>query len=315
MSDADARKNTVLKIASSQLGAPPQNLESPFTVLASPAWRGVEADIWVAQWGDATRVYKHYHPDTAFYVDAVNAMQIARQVGDLGVAPTVEKTWDESALMEMRHVGISWRAGGLHDAADSVIRLRVVAAKKTIQGGPRFARDADIFGEIRALHAFCIAHRVKLPQFIDAYLGFAQHAEHAIRAVGVDKVPCHRDGNTSNLMIGPNQEVLLLDFDLAANADPYEDVGCYLIEMFEREPEARAGFEEWHGSFSESLFQRAMTYGFLDDLRWGLIASGMAATSPRKTLEFAKYASWRYLRFDQNSQRSHAADRLRKLGK
>jgi hypothetical protein len=37
----------------------------------------------------------------------------------------------------------------------------------------------------------------------------------------------------------------------------------------------------------------------------------MAATSLRRSLEFAKYASWRFMRFNELAQRWHAADRLR----
>lgn len=313
MNDDDARKTTVQHIAGIHHGAAPSRFVCPFTVFASPAWRGVEADIWLAQWAKSSAVYKHYHPDTLFYVDVPSAMRIAGQAGELGVAPSVSHIWEEHALMEMQALDEGWRCGGLHDAANGMIRQRVVAAKKKVQAGPRFERDASAFSDIRRLHAFCIGQRALLPSSVDAYLQFVQQAEQAMHAVGLDSVPCHRDGNVSNLMIGPASDVMLLDFDMAANADPYEDIGCHLMEMFEREPEARAGFEEWTGSFNESLFQRAMVYGILDDLRWGLIASGMAATSARKSLEFAKYASWRYMRYEQNSQRSQAADRLRKL--
>lgn len=313
MSEDQVRKETISGLAQQRLGGPLDRLESPFTVSASPAWRGVEADIWLAQRGEQTRVYKHYHADTAFYVNAQAAMDAAQQTGALGVSPAVMQVWSPVQAMEMQHLGQGWRAGGLHDAYDPAIRQAIVKAKKAIQAGPRFSQDASIFDDIDRLHDHCQRHQVALPMHMGAYLGFAKQAKEAIHSVGLDSVPSHRDGNTSNLMIGDDKSVMLLDFDLAANADPFEDVGCYLMEMFDREPEARAGFEEWHGAFNEALFQRAMTYGVLDDLRWGLIASAMAALSPRKSLEFAKYASWRYLRLELNSQRSQAADRLRRL--
>lgn len=313
MSESEERRECVLSIARDRLGGEPDEFAVPMTVLASPSWRGVEADIWVARRADASIVFKHFHHDTGFYVDAAAAIDAARVAGSTGAAPRVVGTWPELRMFAMDHCGEGWRVGGLHDAADSDIRARIVAAKKTLHSGPRFARDADIFADIERLLTFCAECRATLPPSIEAYTEYAAQAARAVQACGVDRVPCHRDGNTSNLMISPEGQVCLLDFDMAANADPFEDLGCCLIEMFECEPEARAGFEEWAGAFDEGLFQRAMVYGILDDLRWALTATAMAATSPRRTLEFAKYASWRYLRFEQNSQRSAGADRLRRL--
>jgi len=313
VSDADSRRSVVLERARSQQLVAPSELKPAVTVYASPAWRGVEGDIWLAQWEDTTRIYKHYHPDIAFYVDAASAMECAEQTALLGVAPLVTHRWPEQALLEMQHLGAGWRCAGLQDAANPDIRTSIIAAKKSVQAGPRYARTSSVFDEIRSLYSYCLESKANLPRYIEAFLDFARRAERAIGAVGTDSVPSHRDGNTSNLMIGPQQEVMLLDFDLAANSDPFEDVGCYLAEMYECEPEARTGFEEWHGRFDEALYQRAVVYGMLDNLRWALIATGMAATSPRRTLEFSKYACWRYLRFEQHSQQSHASDRLRRL--
>jgi hypothetical protein len=313
VSDASSRKSMVLERASARHLTAPCEFKAALTVYASPTWRGVEGDIWLARWQDTSRVYKHYQPDTAFYVDAASAMDCARQAALLGVAPSVTHLWPEEALIEMQHLGAGWRCAGLQDAANPDIRTQIIAAKKSVQAGSRYARTTSIFDEIRSLYLYCVESKAKLPRYIEAFLDFAHRAEQAISAVGTDQVPSHRDGNTSNLMIGPQQEVMLLDFDLAANADPFEDIGCYLAEMYECEPEARTGFEEWHGRFDEALFQRSVVYGMLDNLRWGLIATGMAATSPRRALEFAKYACWRYLRFEQHSQQSHASDRLRRL--
>ena len=112
-------------------------------------------------------------------------------------------------------------------------------------------------------------------------------------------------------MVHPDKSVQLLDFDLSANCDPFEDAGAYLIECFENDVDARGGFEEWHGSFDEGLFQRAMIYGLLDDLRWGLIGSILGARSARTSLEFTKYAAWRFIRLQAQAKRSDANDRIR----
>ncbi|MFD6319254.1 MULTISPECIES: phosphotransferase family protein [Methylorubrum] len=307
------RKSLVLNFAESRLGGALDSFESPLTVLASPAWRGVEADIWVAKRGDRAEVFKHYHSDVDHYIEPAAAIANAKAAGDIGVGPRVLDSWDGHGLMAMEYLGEGWRAGGLHDAASEGIRRAIIAAKKSLHAGPRLVRDGDIFRDIKIAHAVCLRRDAYLPSNIAAFLDFSARAEKAMSQLVVHRVACHRDGNTANVMVGPNGAVRLLDYDLSANADPYEDLGCYLLEMYDREPEAKEGFREWTGFFSEGLFNRSMVYGILDDLRWGLNASAVSATSPRSTLDFIKYASWRLLRFEMLSQTSAAADRLRQL--
>lgn len=300
-------------LAENRLGGPLDAFESPLTVLASPGWRGVEAEIRLARRDEKTEIVKRYHADVAGYVDIPAAIAAARMAGKVGAGPKVLHADPDNGLLVMEHLGDGWRAGGLHDCIVPDIRANTIAAKKAIQAGPRLPRDGDICAEIDALHAACVKSGADLPANIGAYMAFVDQARGALSAAGADKVPCHRDGSTSNLMIGPGHAVRLLDYDMAANSDPFEDVGVYLTEFFERDPEAREGFEEWLGRFEEKLFQRARVYGILDDLRWTLIGLLMSATSPRRSLEFSKYASWRLMRFVDASQRSSAADRLRRI--
>lgn len=306
------RETRIRRMASERLGTL-SSFARPLTVLASPAWRGIEADIWLAEGPGGREIFKHYHDDISGYVDVAAAIEATGAAGRLGVGPEVLDSRGDEGVLVLAHLGEGWRAGGLQDAVDPGIRSAVIARKKAFQAGPPLARDGDIVADISRLHHLCTGAGATLPRNIAAFLDFAALAGQALAARGTDRVAAHRDGDTSNLMIGPGDEVRLLDFDLAANADPFEDLGCYLIEFFECEPEARAGFEEWHGRFDEGLYQRARTYGILDDLRWGLIGALMAATSPRRSLEFAKYSAWRFLRHGENAQRSSAGDSLRRM--
>ncbi|WP_158969799.1 phosphotransferase [Chachezhania sediminis] len=306
------RESQAKAFAETALGAPPTTFVNPLTVLASPAWRGVEGDIWRAGAGDATAIVKHYHPDTAFYVDAAKAIAAARHAGETGAGPAVLADDADSGLVAFEILPAPWRCAGLQDPVVPKLRAATIAAKKAFQSGPALGFSASIFDEIDSLAA--MAEKLKAPTHphLATFLSVIGDAGARIRAADRDLKPCHRDGNTANLMIGPDVQVKLVDFDLAADTDPYEDIGCWLMEFFDCEPEARTGFEEWEGRFDEGLFQRAMLYGMADDLRWGLIGSVMAVTSPRKALEFAKYASWRFLRLSTMALGSQASDRLRR---
>lgn len=308
----NTRPELARKCAGEVLGTPPAALENPLTVLASPAWRGVEGDIWLAKAGNKSAVLKHYHPDTDFYVDPSPAIEAAAEAGKLGVGPKVIGSWAEDGVLVFEELASPWVAGGLHHTLDPDVRSNVIEQKKTFQLGATLSKSASIFDEIKDLHGITVHETITTHNDIVPFMDFASEAEQKLRACGWGQKPCHRDGNTANVMVHPDKSVQLIDFDLAANCDPFEDVGAYLIECFENDVDARAGFEEWHGSFDEGLFQRSMIYGLMDDLRWGLIGSIMGARSPRTSLEFTKYAAWRFIRLQAQAKRSDANDRIRK---
>ena len=307
------REHRARDFAARTIGAVPTAFAQPFAVLASPAWRGIEGDIWRAEADGRAVVVKHYHPDTAFYTDPAGAITAARHAAAAGVGPAVLLDDAAQGLVAFEALGMDWRCGGLHDVVAPPLRRATIAAKKTFQQGPRLGRDLSIFDEIRALAALAASAGAATHPRIETFLSVIGEGEGRIGAAGVDRKPCHRDGNTANLMVGPDGQVMLVDFDLSADCDPYEDLGCWLVEAFDTETAARAGFEEWDGHFDEGLFRRAMLYGMADDLRWGLIGSILSATSARRSLEFAKYACWRFLRLSTMALGPLIADRLRRL--
>lgn len=308
---ATMRRQTAERWAKGVLGETPSRFESPLTVLASPAWRGIEADIWRASSQDRSIILKHYHDDTSFYVDPRPAILAAEEAGRLGVGPDVLRTSVSDGLLVLTDLPSPWVAGGLHHALDPELRSAVISQKKAFQKDASLEKSISIFDEIEALFDIIKSENVTTHNDIEPFMVFARDAASKMKALGWDDAPCHRDGNTANLMVHPDNSVKLLDFDLAANCDPFEDIGAYLVEFFESDGEARVGFEEWHGRFDEGLFQRSMIYGLADDLRWGLIGSLMGARSKRSSLEFSKYAAWRFFRLQAQAKRSDANDRIR----
>ncbi|MEX3010501.1 phosphotransferase [Hoeflea sp. TYP-13] len=306
-----SRERAARKMAEDILGTAPELFSNPLTVLASPAWRGIEGDIWRARSVGTSVIIKNYHPDTEFYVDPETAIHATEQAGKLGVGPEVLKSRAEDGLAALVDLVDPWRAGGLQDAVDAGIRSKVIENKKAFQAGAQLCNDASIFDEIEGLFAIVQRENIYTHKDAHVFLDFLRDANAKLNSLGRDRCPCHRDGNTANLMVGQDHSIQLLDFDLAANCDPFEDIGCYLVEFFENDVDARAGFEEWYGNFNEGLFQRSMIYGLADDMRWGLIGAIMAAKSPRSHLEFSKYSAWRFIRLEMRAKSSDANDRIR----
>lgn len=299
-------------MAGQLLGSNADSFESPLTVLASPAWRGVEADVWRAKSGSQSLIVKHFHDDTKDYVDHEKAIIAAQEAGRLGVGPEVVDISIADSMFVMEDLNDGWTAGGLQHAAQPGLRAKIIELKKAFQKGAALDHQSSILDEIQVLYGKAQACQAVLHTDCGVFIDYFRDAQSRIESLGIDQNPCHRDGNTANLMVHETGNVRLIDFDLAARADPFEDIGCYLAEFFESDADARPGFEEWYGTFDEGLFQRARIYGLADDMRWGLIGSIMAKTSPRKSLEFGKYASWRFLRLEGHLKRSDANDRLRR---
>ncbi len=50
-------------------------------------------------------------------------------------------------------------------------------------------------------------------------------------ASGFDLVPCHGDGNVSNVLLADDGRMMLVDWDVAAVMDPLQDIGVLLAEV------------------------------------------------------------------------------------
>ncbi len=271
-------------------------VEPAFAVLASPGWHGVDGLHWRGAVAGQSYHVKAMHPDAAGYVDVPCAFRAAQIAADLGVGPAVVAADAAAGVLVMTDVSATHRTGTLDRLHPDAVIGSIIAAKQAVQRGPAFGRPTNAFAEVMGFAATARAARASLPADIAWLLSSVAEAGGAITACGRDSAPGHGDGNASNVLVAEDGSVLLVDWDRAGDMDPFEDLGSLLAELAPQEPEARALFERWHGSMDEGLLSRAMLYGAADDLRWGLIAATLAATSPRTSLEFLKFASWRFLR-------------------
>ena len=291
--------------------------EPAIPVLASPSWRGVDGAPWrvTSPDGAATVFVKVMYDDVDAYVDLPCTFEAARRAGEAGIGPRVLEVGvpDRALAMEDLSPAKGWRTGTLDLLLDDDRCERVVKARAAFHRGAPLPRDSSVFDEIGRLAREARAVGASLPDdlvWLETNVG---EAGQAIRASGIDLVPAHGDGNVSNVLLGPDGEVRLVDWDLAANRDPFEDIGSFLVEAHAFETEARATFEMFHGAYDERLFNRAWLYGAADDLRWGLIGAWMARTSRRDMLEFLKFANWRFLRCRMAVRDPRFPEKLRRI--
>jgi hypothetical protein len=288
-------------------------LEPAFAVLASPGWHGVDGVHFKATMPDGSRRHvKAMHDDARHYVDVPVAFRAAAAAATMGIGPAVERSDPDSGTLVMADMA-GWRVGTLDKLRDPQIVQNLLRHRQTFQKGERLGRAVSVFDEIRRFLDACRSTGAALPADIDWLADNVLDAEKAILAAGVDLVPAHGDGNASNFLVGPDKQVLLVDWDRAGDMDPFADLGSFIVEAALQEPEAREIFELAHGGMDEKLFARTMLYGVADHLRWGLIGNLLARVSTRPSLEFLKYGSWRYFHCRQAVRDPRFAERVRRV--
>ena len=296
-------------------GAADIAIEPAIPVLASPSWRGVDGFPWraIRKSNDESLFIKAMDRDAALYVDIPCAFEAAQRASDLGIGPRIMLADVEAGILIMEDLNHGWRVGTLERMLEPAIVDAVIAARRLFQTGKPLPRRKSVFDEIERFYAAAMSARAQLPVDVEWLVEELRFAAAAFAGLNIEAVPIHGDGNVSNILISDAGEVRLIDWDRATTADPLEDLGSFLVEAFAQEPEARDAFARNTGAFDEAAFNRVRIYGVADDLRWGLIGALLAAKSARNTLEFYKFASWRFVRCRMAVREPRFGEALRRI--
>lgn len=280
--------------------ASPNYVEKDFTVAASPSWQGVTTQQKLIEQDGQQILVEQLNDDMSPFFDFETLLGVAKQCGDLGIGLKVVDADSSSKQFASEYSAQNWRVAGLHDFHNEEIRKNILLRKKQLQSELNITHRHSTFELIEALSEQIKNDVVLCPKKIVEWQQFAQQAKKKLHDRDFQLLPCHLDGNISNILVNDQNEVKFSHFGLTALSDPLQDVGCYLMEAYELKEDAKQGYIEWFGEFNAENFEMAWLYGMLDDLKWGLIAINLSSLSPRRHLEFGKYASWRFLRFVEN---------------
>lgn len=267
--------------------------------LASPSYHGVESTSFhVAEAeGVAPSLFlKVSEPCAAALLDPAAAFRAAQGVAALGLAPEpLHVAADQGAIL-FRCLGPDWRPATLDRLQHPDSMATVIEAFRRIGAGEAIGRRWSVFEAIRDLRNLLGEDTDVLPPDAWFLFDWAEAIEAALAAAGTDVRPAHADPHASNLLFGPDGALQLVDFDMACDTDPHYQLGAFLNEACAFETPMRAGIEMAEGAFRPDVFNRARAYAAADDLHWALRALAMDRLSPRRGLEFRKYAAWRFLR-------------------
>lgn len=290
-------------------------IEPAIPVLASPSWRGVDGAPWrVVNKANGESIFiKVMDRDAELYVDVPCAFEAARRASDLGIGPRVILADVQAGLLIMEDLNHGWRVGTLERMLEPAIVDAVIAARRLFQTGEPLPTRKSVFDEIEHFYAAVVSAKAQLPVDAEWLVEELRFAAAAFRTLEVTLAPIHGDGNVSNILISDAGDVRLIDWDRATTADPLQDLGSFLVEAFDQEPEARDAFVRNTDGLDEAAFNRVRIYGVADDLRWGLIGALLAAKSARNTLEFYKFASWRFVRCRMAVREPRFGEMLRRI--
>lgn len=266
--------------------------------VVSPVHRGVESAVWrvAAGSGDVDTVLKVMRADMRPFFDAQAAVAGVQMAGELGVGPAVRWADAEQGAVALDLLPEDWRTAGLYDLQHEQTMASALAAVRRLHQGDALAAEFDVFAEVKRLEREARAEVDDLPPDLWRLMGDVADIGQAVHAAGRDLAPCRNDGAASNLMIGPDGSVMLLDFDRAGMNDPIYDLGVLIAEAHPFASEAARTVEIWCGRFEAAVLDRALLYGAADDLMWGLWGLIAAVRSPRRHVEFRKYGEWRLMR-------------------
>jgi hypothetical protein len=290
-------------------------IEPAIPILASPSWRGVDGFPWRAtKKSNGESIFiKVMDRDAELYVDVPCAFEAARRASDLGIGPRVMLADIQAGILIMEDLNHGWRVGTLERMLEPAIVDAVIAARRLFQAGKPLPRRESVFDEIEHFYSAVVLAKAQIPVDAEWLVEELRFAAAAFQGLDITPAPIHGDGNVSNILISDAGEVRLIDWDRATMADPLEDLGSFLVEAFAQEPEARDAFIRNTDALDEAAFNRARIYGVADDLRWGLIGALLAAKSTRNTLEFYKFASWRFLRCRMAVREPRFGEALRRM--
>ena len=278
--------------------------ELAFPPIAMPMHLSIDGGTYivVAQNPDEMCFLKVYADDRIGGLDLAKTVAVSQQAARCGIAPKVLGSSSKPDSILFEHLGPDWRPALAHDLEDIGIREKSIAVKRlwhakgTSADGPSPLETAGEFAT-RMATGTAGGSPIKKPNGYRTMLAWIERIHQALIAAGVPQQPLHGENTVTNVMIGPDQTIRLVDFDRVCVGDPMYDLGAFCLEFCHFDYQLTEAVEMYNGNFDESLFNRCKLYMIMDDFLWGCWGKISHYTSPRSEgIEFYKYGEVRFLR-------------------
>jgi len=297
---------------------------SQIPAISMPMHLGLDAlsCIVTAAGSDKVVFAKAYRDGALDPFDFEGAAEASMRAGEAGLGPRLLE-WDVDAkVMLFEPAGPEWRMALARDSQKPDVKAAIIAAKKAWHRQEPLSRDLSPFELARAYCRRLEPHLVAdaadpipfkgLVPFPSMKQWFVR-IEEAFTAAGTDMTPIHGENTVSNVLIGPDNRMLLVDFDRAVNADPLFDLGALCLDLCRNDDERMEAVEIYAGRADHAMLARAKLYGLIDDFLWGCWALLAELNPAMAGPELFKYASNRFVRMSHHLQAFDVASLLQKI--
>lgn len=265
---------------------------------------GLDADSAFIECDGAQYFLKLHHQELPGAADSHLAATAARAAARVGAAPGFVEHATHSGATLFERAPAGWRTVMRPDFDNPDIKASALRTIKRWHGTDTLPIDRPAWHFIDATLTA-----------IDAILGGAseqaqlvvpedfellrRHSADLLKVIALSpapQVPLHGQILASNMLVGPENQILLVDFDHAANGDPLWDLAALAL-AFDCPDAEHAELLTQYGIAAEAhTLTRLHACMALLDVGWGLWGRLAHFLSPRSNIEFFKYGETRLVR-------------------
>lgn len=234
---------------------------------------------------------------TEMFIDRVAALDASRKAAGAGLGPRVHDDLAHQGI-EINDFLPAHRPSTHSDFAALDKRRAAIAAYRRMHALPALDQVKTVFDMIDE-HAAQVAD-LGAPRYRnqDWVMLNAAMAREALLASGLDLVPCFNDPMPGNFMIGPDGDIMLIDYEYSSMNDRCYDLGIWFGEMFFTPQQEIELIEEYFGQARPEIVARVIVHKALADVKWALWSMVQLKVS-RLEFDFHKYGIWKLMRFRQ----------------
>jgi thiamine kinase-like enzyme len=231
---------------------------------------------------------------TEMFIDRRAAHDASRKAYESGYGAAVLGFVEDDGVEIFEFVE-GYRTSTNLDFLKPSIRLNALAALKAFNDGGQLMLTKTIFDMIDE-HADQVAELgARMPNDFAWMWRQYLDAKAAIHAAGIDLVPCMNDTLAGNFMIGPDERIMLVDFEYASNNDRAYEIAMWFGEMFFPPAIERELIAAYFGRVDRALEARINIHKSLADLKWATWAMVQEKVSTID-FDFHKYGAWKHMR-------------------
>ncbi|MEZ5824926.1 MAG: aminoglycoside phosphotransferase family protein [Geminicoccaceae bacterium] len=269
---------------------------------AHPIHRGLGGQSWRIhdRRSGERRFVKKLNPSSLADGVFADIVQLAREAHAPGLAPALLDTDAGSGVLVFEDLPETWHYGMVRDFRGPMLAGTAVEALAALHRSAPLSTATSPFDRIRKLNEELARHAAEdrgiLPEQYRTMSDWVERIEDALTAAGHDPAPCKGECNLSDFMIGPEGQLRLVDFDRAANGDPFADLGIFANEVCRTERDIDGLVEAYCGHAGRAETARTRLYMVVSAFHLGLWGLVSQLREPGTEIEFFKYGQNQFIR-------------------